>query len=369
MNLIANVQREDVPPLELARMVGDRMKAAGITDQGVMAARIGKSRQWVNEMLGFLKLPPEVAGGVGAPTLGYRHLQVLKGLSTDHQQQVVKELSEGTLKPEGIHKRANQLKFTPKTPKAATARPADPAVTAESSVAAGPAVTAGPRRNGSAATTAAPAVTSAPAAPSVHSLATALKDEVADAYLPAFGKVGGVMRQTLDTAWQKANGKGMVKWGLVFVVVSWLWHPVLKTINYAFSRLMHVEVNQAINKNTVGPVNPVQPVAQASSQKVNLSDLSGVPAPTNLHGELRSGQKILFTWDPVPHCFYNFYSRPSWAPHFDKENNQPLQHATALWTSDSGNPDLYHFVVTAVNAQDQESVYSEELQIDTRPKP
>jgi hypothetical protein len=102
---------------------------------------------------------------------------------------------------------------------------------------------------------------------------------------------------------------------------------------------------------------------------VNLSDLSGVPAPTNLHGELRSGQKILFTWDPVPHCFYNFYSRPSWAPHFDKENNQPLQHATALWTSDSGNPDLYHFVVTAVNAQDQESVYSEELQIDTRPKP
>ena len=52
-----------------------------------------------------------------------------------------------------------------------------------------------------------------------------------------------------------------------------------------------------------------------------------------------------------------------------KENTDPLQHATGLWTSDSGVQDEYHFVVTAVNAQDQESVYSPELVIDTRPRP
>jgi hypothetical protein len=163
-----------------------------------------------------------------------------------------------------------------------------------------------------------------------------------------------------------------VKWGFVFTAVAWLWHH---------SQVQRPQVPLSVNSGggtsgpvTQGPLAPqVQaaslPIAQAIQQKVSLSDLSSVPVPTNLKGELRSGQKVLFTWDPVPHCFYNFYSRASWSTSFTKENSQPLQHPTALWASDSGTPDVYHFVVTAVNGQDQESVYSPEYVVDTRPKP
>jgi len=149
----------------------------------------------------------------------------------------------------------------------------------------------------------------------------------------------------------------------VFVVVSWLWHPVLKTINYAFSRLRHVEVNQAINKNTVGPVNPVQPVAEAV--KLTPAMLTTVPTPTGLKAELMSGHAVQVTWNPVPGAVgYNAYVAYE-SLDFKIDNPHLLKSNGALWTPDTGRA-VYRYCVTAVDAQGHESAYSDPLTLDMR---
>jgi len=109
-NITINIQREDLPPLEAARMVQeymDRFKKS----QKEAADKFGKSLEWVKHLVGFLTIPGDVQEKCRALHLGWNHLQALKVASPDHQKQVAQELQEGKVKPEGVQKRCRQLKF------------------------------------------------------------------------------------------------------------------------------------------------------------------------------------------------------------------------------------------------------------------
>ncbi len=113
-NILANMDREDTPPLELARMLKERMNAGSLTQDQVVAL-YGKSQQWSSELLGFLGLPQEVIENTTAVVLGIRGLRAIKGLSNkDLQVQVAQELKEGKIKPEQVEKRCNELNKKPK---------------------------------------------------------------------------------------------------------------------------------------------------------------------------------------------------------------------------------------------------------------
>lgn len=58
-SIVSNLQREDVPPLELADALQEMLdEDPEIHDQKQLAAVLGKSPQWVSEMLRILSLPP-----------------------------------------------------------------------------------------------------------------------------------------------------------------------------------------------------------------------------------------------------------------------------------------------------------------------
>jgi ParB family chromosome partitioning protein len=58
-SVVSNLQREDVPPLEMAEALQSMLDDdPDIRDQQQLAALVGKSPQWVSEMLRILTLPP-----------------------------------------------------------------------------------------------------------------------------------------------------------------------------------------------------------------------------------------------------------------------------------------------------------------------
>jgi ParB family chromosome partitioning protein len=108
MNIVANMEREDTPPLELARMVKERMGDKMTQDEA--GAIYGKGRTWAANLLGFLQIPGPVLESVNRLTLGSKHLLALKAIkSPEIQLQVAKELKGGTLKPQAVAKRAKEL--------------------------------------------------------------------------------------------------------------------------------------------------------------------------------------------------------------------------------------------------------------------
>src|SRR5579872_1393109 len=76
-NIELNIQREDVSPLELARMVHEYAEKFGKTQEQT-AQKFGKSRPWVTELVGFLALSTDVRKNVKALTLGWNQLRALK---------------------------------------------------------------------------------------------------------------------------------------------------------------------------------------------------------------------------------------------------------------------------------------------------
>lgn len=374
MNLVSNVQREDLPPLVLAKMLQDYQDQFHVATQDDLARIVGKERTWVTKVMGLMSIPTVVADNVNAFTLGLRPALALKGLAPKHQKQVLQELKEGRLKPQHVEKRCKGLSIAAGM-KAAKAKEtpvsgADPGTAGIAAQTAVPGsefvVSSSKNKNSKLGTT-----NSQQAVPAgiVGQLLQAGKNDLADQYLGQFGRVGGVLRTGLDKAWA-APKKKLFKWGLIFAAVSWLWHPVMRTLNYAFSRLMHLEVNQALapispRTSTGLAETPARPAVGEPVTKFTASLLTRVAAPTGLKAELMSGHKVHFTWQPVPGCKgYNFYSAYENLG-FSLETNKPLPTAEALWRPSSG-PAVYRIAVTAVDGEDHESSYSDPLAVDMR---
>ncbi len=104
MNITVNVQRENLPPLELARMVKAYMDQFKTTQQEA-ATEFGKSQAWVSGLLGFLKMPDQVQKNIRALIIGWDPLTALSKAPAEVQLEVSRELKEKKLKPTDIEKR------------------------------------------------------------------------------------------------------------------------------------------------------------------------------------------------------------------------------------------------------------------------
>ena len=124
MNLIANIQREDIPALEKAAMVKARM-VAGLT-QAQIAQKLGKSQKWVCDLLSLSDLPKEVQAHLTGLPLGLRHVQAIASLPTPaYQEQLAQEIKNGDVPLEDVHKRAHHLSTGFKSSQAKRAKKAD----------------------------------------------------------------------------------------------------------------------------------------------------------------------------------------------------------------------------------------------------
>ena len=108
LNLICNIQREDIPALDKAAMVKARMGSTMTQDQ--VARKLGKSREWVAELLRYLDLPKEVHDHIAGLPLGTSHLQAIASLQTpEYQEQLAQEIKDGTVPLEAVQRRAHHL--------------------------------------------------------------------------------------------------------------------------------------------------------------------------------------------------------------------------------------------------------------------
>ncbi len=82
MALVENLQREDLNPMEEAHAY-QRLAGEFTLTQEEIAARVGKDRATVANVLRLLKLPEEVQGDVAAGTLSMGHARAILGLAAD----------------------------------------------------------------------------------------------------------------------------------------------------------------------------------------------------------------------------------------------------------------------------------------------
>ena len=85
ISLIENLQREDLNPVDEARGIRALMQQCGYT-QDKVAARLGKSRPAVANLLRVLNLPEEITDMVRDGTLTAGHARVLAGLDRREDQ-------------------------------------------------------------------------------------------------------------------------------------------------------------------------------------------------------------------------------------------------------------------------------------------
>ena len=82
--LLENIQREDLNPIDEAVSINNIIKLRGYT-QEEFAEKMGKSRSYVTNLLGLLKLPENVKDMVEKKDLSASHARVLSKLDDDEQ--------------------------------------------------------------------------------------------------------------------------------------------------------------------------------------------------------------------------------------------------------------------------------------------
>jgi ParB family chromosome partitioning protein len=85
MALIENIQRENLNPIEEATAYQRLVDEFGLRQEDI-AARVGKDRATVANVLRLLKLPEEVRGNVASGELAMGHARALLGLPSDSDQ-------------------------------------------------------------------------------------------------------------------------------------------------------------------------------------------------------------------------------------------------------------------------------------------
>lgn len=80
--LVENIQREDLNPIDEATSISNIIKLRGYT-QEEFANKFGKSRTYVTNILGLLKLPDEVKKLVEKRSLSMSHARVLSKIEDD----------------------------------------------------------------------------------------------------------------------------------------------------------------------------------------------------------------------------------------------------------------------------------------------
>ena len=90
--LIENIQRENLNPIEEALAYENIIKTTGLT-QDVIATKFGKSRSYVTNMLGLLKLPDETKKLVEDGKLSSSHARTLSKMEDEEEiNKIAKEI-------------------------------------------------------------------------------------------------------------------------------------------------------------------------------------------------------------------------------------------------------------------------------------
>ena len=82
--LVENIQREDLNPIDEATSINNIIKLRGYT-QEEFANKFGKSRSYVTNILGLLKLPEDVKRMVEKRNLSMSHARVLSKIDDDNK--------------------------------------------------------------------------------------------------------------------------------------------------------------------------------------------------------------------------------------------------------------------------------------------
>ena len=86
--LIENIQREDLNPIDEAKSVMNIIKLRGFT-QEEFAAKFGKSRSYITNLLGLLKLPDNIQTMVVNKEISASHARTLSKLEDDLQIETI----------------------------------------------------------------------------------------------------------------------------------------------------------------------------------------------------------------------------------------------------------------------------------------
>ena len=94
--ILENIQREDLSPIEEAQAYKNYMDRVGVTQEEV-ANKFKKSRSYITNLLGLLKLPKDIQKEVSKHNISMSHARVLSKLDDEEQIEVLanKIKSEG----------------------------------------------------------------------------------------------------------------------------------------------------------------------------------------------------------------------------------------------------------------------------------
>ncbi len=87
ISLIENLQREDLNPLEIAKVYKRMTDELGLTHEEI-AARVGKDRSSITNHLRLLSLPPKIQDYLAENKISMGHARALASL-TDHERQIL----------------------------------------------------------------------------------------------------------------------------------------------------------------------------------------------------------------------------------------------------------------------------------------
>ena len=82
--LLENIQREDLTAIEEAEAYSNLLKALNVT-QDELGKKIGKSRSYITNMLGLLRLPETVKNDILNGSISSGHAKILSKLDSDEQ--------------------------------------------------------------------------------------------------------------------------------------------------------------------------------------------------------------------------------------------------------------------------------------------
>lgn len=114
--LVENLQREDLNPIELARGIRRLMETFGLTQEEV-AARIGKKRSTVANLLRLLELPEDIQALVAQGTISPGHAKTLLGLPEAEQRALLAEILSRSLSVRDTEKLAKKRKAQKPVPR------------------------------------------------------------------------------------------------------------------------------------------------------------------------------------------------------------------------------------------------------------
>jgi len=96
IQLIENLQREDLNPIEEAEAFKKLIERYGYTHEQ-LAAKIGKSREYVSNKVRLLKLPRSIQEALVEGVIAEGHARAVVGIETREQKRIIKQVIEKKL--------------------------------------------------------------------------------------------------------------------------------------------------------------------------------------------------------------------------------------------------------------------------------